>query len=156
MNSSLFLKLCHATSVALGCADKDALGNSHTINVDGVNMALFFEEHFAPDHILCYIDVGQLPAFRREEILERILAINLLTATKTSGVYGLDQARDSLIFVQHFISPELLSGEKLAKILSSYSVHSISIKQNLLDPNNLHPLPTILADSLDQHLHHLA
>ena len=106
--------------------------------------------------ILCYIDVGQLPAFRREEILERILAINLLTATKTSGVYGLDQARDSLIFVQHFISPELLSGEKLAKILSSYSVHSISIKQNLLDPNNLHPLPTILADSLDQHLHHLA
>jgi len=156
MDSSQFLKLCHATSAALGCADKDALGNSHTINVDGVNMALFFEEHFAPDHILCYIDVGQLPAFRREEILERILAINLLTATKTSGVYGLDQARDSLIFVQHFISPELLSGEKLAKILSSYSVHSISIKQNLLDPNNLHPLPTILADSLDQHLHHLA
>ena len=156
MNSSLFLKLCHATSVALGCADNDALGNSHTIDIDGVNIALFFEEDFSPDHILCYIDIGPLPVFRREEILERILAINLLTATKTSGVYGLDQTRDSLIFVQHFVAPGLLSGEELAKILTNYSAHAISIKQNLLDPNNLRLLPTILADSLDQHLHHLA
>ena len=156
MNSSLFLKLCHATSAALGCADNDELGNSHTIDIDGVNIALFFEEDFSPDHILCYIDIGPLPVFRREEILERILAINLLTATKTSGVYGLDQTRDSLIFVQHFVAPGLLSGEELAKILTNYSAHAISIKQNLLDPNNLRPLPTILADSLDQHLHHLA
>jgi hypothetical protein len=156
MDSSQFLKLCRATSVALGYADNDALGNSHTIDIDGINIALFYEEHFSPDHILCYIDIGPLPVFRREEILERILAINLLTATKTSGVYGLDQARDSLIFVQHFASPELLCGDELAKILTTYSAHAISLKQNLLDPNNLRPLPALLADSLNQHLHHLA
>ena len=117
MNHSQFLKLCRSTSAALDCVDVDELGNTNSIDVDGVNMALFFDEYFAPDHILFYIDIGPLPVFRREEILERILAINLLTATKTSGVYGLDQARDSLVFVQHFESPELLSGEVLADIL---------------------------------------
>ncbi len=94
MNHSQFIELCRSTSSALGCIDIDALGVTNSIDVDGVNMALFFDEDFAPDHILCYIDIGPLPAFRREEILERILAINLLSATKTSGVYGLDQPRD--------------------------------------------------------------
>jgi hypothetical protein len=156
MNHSQFLKLCRSTSTALGCIDIDALGITNSIDVDGVNMALFFDEDFAPDHILCYIDIGPLPPFRREEILERILAINLLTATKTSGVYGLDQARDSLVFVQHFASPELLSGEVLAEILKGYSTHVSSLKQNLLDPDNLRPVPNILAESLGDHVQNLA
>ena len=156
MNHSQFLKLCRSTSAALDCVDIDELGNTNSIDVDGVNMALFFDEDFAPDHILCYIDIGPLPPFRREEILERILAINLLTATKTSGVYGLDQARDSLIFAQHFMSPDLLSGEELAEILKGYSSHANSLKQNLLDPDNLLPIPNILAESLGNHVQNLA
>jgi hypothetical protein len=156
MNHSQFLKLCRRTSVALDCVDVDELGNTNSIDVDGVNMALFFDEDFAPDHILCYIDIGPLPPFRREEILERILAINLLTATKTSGVYGLDKARDSLIFAQHFMSPDLLSGEELAEILKGYSSHANSLKQNLLDPDNLRPIPNILSESLGNHLQNLA
>jgi len=156
MNRSQFLKLCRSTSRAIGCIDIDALGITNSIDVDGVNMALFSDEDFAPDHILCYIDIGPLPPFRREQILERILAINLMTATKTSGVYGLDQARDSLIFVQHFTSPNLLSGEVLAEILKGYSTHANSLKQNLLDPDNLLPIPNILAESLSDHVQHLA
>ena len=156
MNHSQFLKLCRSTSAALDCVDVDELGNTNSIDVDGVNMALFFDEYFAPDHILFYIDIGPLPVFRREEILERILAINLLTATKTSGVYGLDQARDSLVFVQHFESPELLSGEVLADILKGYSKHASGLKQNLLDPDNLRPVPNILAESLGDHVQNLA
>jgi hypothetical protein len=156
MIHSQFLKLCRSTSAALDCVDIDELGNTNSIDVDGVNIALFFDEDFAPDHILCYIDIGPLPPFRREEILERILAINLLTATKTSGVYGLDQARDSLIFAQHFMSPDLLSGEELAEILKGYSSHANSLKQNLLDPDNLLPIPNILAESLGNHVQNLA
>lgn len=156
MNHSQFLELGRNTSAALGCINIDALGITNSIDVDGVSMALFFDEDFAPNHILCYIDIGPLPAFRREEILERILAINLLTANKTSGVYGLDQGRDSLVFVQHFISPELLSGEELADILKGYSTHAKSLKQNLLDPDNLHSVSDILAESLGDHVQNLA
>ena len=59
-------------------------------------------------------------------------------------------------FVQHFVSAELLSGEVLADILKGYSTHASSLKQNLLDPDNLHPVPNILAESLGDHVQNLA
>ncbi|MEO0318813.1 MAG: hypothetical protein RL404_2490 [Pseudomonadota bacterium] len=149
MDQTGFRNLCRAASVALGCADPDALGSTNTIDLAGTQIGLFFDEDMTPDRIFCYIDVGQLPATGREAILERILALNLLTATKTAGIYGLDQGTDSLIFVQHFIYPELMSGDDLAGILQGYSEHAGSLRQNLLDPSNLRPVPEILADSLN-------
>lgn len=156
MEQEGFLALCRATSIALGSKDADALGNTHAIDIDGVHMALFFDEDFAPDRILCYIDIGHLPRTGREEIMARILALNLLTATKTAGVYGLDQGTDSLIFVQHFIFPELLDGAEFAAILQGYSAHANSLKQNLLDPANLRPVPDMLAESFSSSLQKLA
>ena len=156
MDREEFLTLCRSTSEALGCANPDALGLTNTIELNGTHMALFFDEDMTPDRIFCYIDVGKLPAHGREAILERILALNLLTATKTAGIYGLDQGTDSLIFVQHFIYPELMTGEDLAEILQGYSAHAQQLKQNLLDPSNLRPVPDILADSLNAGTQHLA
>ena len=46
MNHSQFLKLCRSTSTALGCIDIDSLSITNSIDVDGVNMALFFDEDF--------------------------------------------------------------------------------------------------------------
>ena len=149
MDQSDFLNLCRAASIALGCADPDALGRTHTIDLAGTHIGLFFDEDMTPDRIFCYIDVGPLPATGREAVLERILAINLLTATKTAGIYGRDQGTDSLLFVQHFIDPEMMSGDDLAEILRSYSEHAGSLRHNLLDPANLRPIPEILADSLN-------
>ncbi len=149
MDQTEFMALCHSTSLELECKDPDALGKTNIIDVDGVRIGLFFDEDMAPDRILCYIDIGKLPAFDREQILERILAINLLTGSKTSGVYGLDQQSDTLIFVQQFLYPELMTGEDLAEILQGYSEHALSLKQNLLDPSNLLPVPEILANSFN-------
>jgi hypothetical protein len=156
MDQTEFMALCHACSVELGCKDADALGNTNIIDVDGVRIGLFFDEDMAPDRILCYIDIGKLPIVGREEILERILALNLLTGSKTAGVYGLDQASDTLIFVQQFLYPELMSGTDLAEILQGYSSHAISLKKNLLDPSNLLPVPEILANSFNAGLQALA
>lgn len=156
MDQTEFLALCHSTSVLLGCKDADALGNTNIINIDGVRIGLFFDEDMAPDRILCYIDIGLLPVVGREEILERILALNLLTGSKTAGVYGFDQQSDTLIFVQQFLYPELMSGADLADILQGYSTHALSLKQNLLDPSNLLPVPEILANSFNAALSTLA
>lgn len=149
MDQTEFIALCHSTSIELGCEDADALGKTNIIDVDGVRIGLFFDEDMAPDRIQCYIDIGKLPIVGREEILERILALNLLTGSKTSGVYGLDQQSDTLIFVQQFLYPELMTGEDLADILQDYSTHALSLQQNLLDPSNLLPVPEILANSLN-------
>lgn len=156
MDQTEFMALCHSTSLELECKDPDALGKTNIIDVDGVRIGLFFDEDMAPDRILCYIDIGKLPAFGREEILERILAINLLTGSKTSGVYGLDQQSDTLIFVQQFLYPELMTGEDLADILQGYSTHALSLQENLLDPSNLQPVPEILANSLNTDLQTMA
>lgn len=156
MDQTEFRALCYSTSVELGCKDADALGNTNIIDVEGVRIGLFFDEDMASDRILCYIEIGKLPLVRREEILERILAINLLTGSKTSGVYGLDQQSDTLIFVQQFLYPELMTGEDLAGILQGYSSHALSLQHNLLDPSNLLPVPEILANSLNAGLQAMA
>lgn len=150
MDQTYFTTLCRSASIALSCKDADALGNTNSITVNGVRIGLFFNEDMAPDRIVCYIDIGKLPVINREDILERVLALNLLTATKTAGVYGLDQSTDSLIFIQHFMYPELMTGDVLADILQGYSAHAISLKDNLLDPSNLMPVPEMLERSFDQ------
>ncbi len=156
MDQNDFRQLCRAASVLLHCDDPDALGTTNLIDIDGVRIALFFDEELAPDRILCYVDIGKLPVLGREEILERVLTLNLLTATKTSGVYGFEPKSDTLIFVQHFLFPELMSGEELYRILQGYSDHANSLRQHLLDPDNSTPVPDMLARSFDARSHGIA
>ena len=86
-----FQQLCRDTCIALNYPDSDTLGSSNQITLDGVDIGLFFDDLEMNDRLVCYVDIGEVPAVDREEILARMLAINLLTGTKVSGVYGLDR-----------------------------------------------------------------
>ncbi len=153
MDQSDFKALCRSASILLHREDPEALGNTHVIDIDGVRIGLFFDEVLAPDRILTYIDIGKLPVSGREEIMARVLSLNLLTATKTSGVYGFDSQSDTLIFVQHLLFPELMTGEDLSRILQGYSDHANTLRENLLDPGNGEPAPNMLARSFDVRSH---
>lgn len=124
MDQEGFEKLCRDTGTALNAPDINALVSQQQITVNGIDIGIFFDEFSASDRIVCYVDIGKLPDTGREEILARVLAINILTGTKTSGVYGLDPQRDHLIFVQHFLYPDMLTGDSLATILQNYSEHA--------------------------------
>ncbi len=149
MDQASFEQLCRDTGVALNHPEPDTLAARQQISIDGVDVGLFFDEFDAADRIICYIDIGRLPEENREEILARMLAINLLTGTKTAGVYGLDPQRDHIIFVQHFLYPEMLTGESLADILQGYGRHARYARQTLLDAANTTPLPELLSRSFD-------
>lgn len=149
MDQAKFKALCRATCVVLDFPDPEVLSETSIIEIDGVRIGLFFDEATAPDKIICYIDIGTLPVVEREEILGRLLSINLLTGTKTAGVYALDLQTDNVIFVQHFMFPDLMSGDELAGILQAYSVHAANLKQSLLNPDNHQPLSDMLARSFD-------
>lgn len=149
MDQASFEQLCRDTGVALNHPEPDALASRQQITIDGVDIGLFFDEFDAADRIVCYLDIGKLPDGDREEVLERMLAINLLTGTKTAGVYGLDPQRDHIIFVQHFLYPDMLTGESLADILQAYSRHALSARASLLDASNTTPLPELLARSFE-------
>jgi len=150
MDQTAFEQLCRDTCFALNEPDINALQSRHQIAVDGVDIAVFFDAINVEDRIACYIDIGEVPHIDREEILERILAINLLSGTKTSGVYGLDRIRDKIIFVQHFLYPDLLTGEIFAEILLGYSAHAKNARNTFLDVFNTSPLTDLLEQSLQQ------
>lgn len=148
MDDESFEQLCRETCAALNLSDINSLSSTNQITIDGVNIGVFFNADDIEDRVICYIDIGSLPDHDREEILERILAINLISGSKTSGVYGLDRQNNRIIFVQHFLYPELLSGEIFAEILRAYAGHARSARTTLLDPTNTSPLPELLEQSL--------
>jgi hypothetical protein len=64
-------------------------------------------------------------------------------------VYGLDEKTDTVIFVQHFLYPDLMTEVELADLLDAYSKHANYLRTTLLDPNNHQALPDILERSFD-------
>lgn len=149
MDQNEFSRLCRATAHLLHAADPDACSRSGILEVNGVRAGLFFDELSAPDRFVCYMDVGTLPPDHREDIAARLLSINLLTGTKTAGVYGLDEKTDTVIFVQHFLYPDLMTEVELADLLDAYSKHANYLRTTLLDPNNHQVLPDLLERSFD-------
>lgn len=133
MNRASFEQLCRDTCAALDHADPASFISTNQIRIDDINIGLFFDEFDMNDRLVCYVDIGELPDIEREEILERMLAMNLLTGTKVSGVYGLDLQRDCIVFVQHFLYPDLLDGAELAEILQSYAQHAKGVQLTLMN-----------------------
>jgi hypothetical protein len=143
-----FQQLCRDTCVALNYPDSDALGSTNQISLDGIDIGIFFDDLEMNDRLVCYVDIGELPEDDREEVLERMLAINLLTGTKVSGVYGLDRQRNCIVFIQHFLYPDMLSGQELAEILTSYAKHAKAARQTLMNSTRTDSLSELLESSL--------
>ena len=143
-----FQQLCRDTCVALNYPDSDALGSTNQISLDGIDIGIFFDDLEMNDRLVCYVDIGELPEDDREEVLERMLAINLLTGPKVSGVYGLDRQRNCIMFIQHFLYPDMLSGQELAEILTSYAKHAKAARQTLMNSTRTDSLSELLESSL--------
>jgi hypothetical protein len=148
MDEESFQQLCRDVCASLDLSDIDELEVNHQITLEGVDIGLFYDPFDVKDRIVCYIDIGHVPDIDSEEILEKILAINLLSGSKTSGVYGLDRSKNKIIFVQHFLFPELLTGEILAEIFRGYAQHAKSAQKTFLDVFNNAPLSDLLEQSL--------
>jgi hypothetical protein len=143
-----FSALCRATSLALQVEDTEKLFSAGEIDIDDIAFGIFFEPDIAPDRILCYIDLGAIPDEGREDIFSRLLSLNVISGTKTSGVYGIDKDGENALFVQHFMYPELLSGEQFALILKSYAFHAKTLQTTILNPAYMDSTEEALRHSL--------
>lgn len=135
MDQEGFRELCRATSLALQVEDTENLFSSGQIDIDDVAFGIYFEPEIAPDRTLCYIDLGPIPAEGREDVFSRLLKLNVISGTKTAGVYGLTDDGENALFIQHFTYPELLSGEQFALIIKSYAFHAKTLQMTVLDPD---------------------
>jgi hypothetical protein len=143
-----FSALCRATSLALQVEDTEKLFSAGEIDIDDIAFGIFFEPDIAPDRILCYIDLGAIPDEGRDDIFSRLLSLNVISGTKTSGVYGIDKDGENALFVQHFMYPELLSGEQFALILKSYAFHAKTLQTTILNPAYMDSTEEVLRHSL--------
>ena len=148
MDQEGFRELCRATSLAFQINDTEKLFNSGQIDIDDIALGIYFEPEIAPDRILCYIDLGSIPAGGREDIFSRLLKLNVISGTKTAGVYGLTDEGENALFIQHFMYPDLLSGEQFALILKSYAFHAKTLQVTVLDPTYRESTEEALRQSL--------
>jgi hypothetical protein len=131
MKETEYRSLCRQLSVALQQPDVDALGEQGRIEVDGVEIALFFDEQTNPDMLFCYVDMGAIPEMSRTEIYEQLLAMNLLSGSKTNGVYSLDPSSGNALFVVHFMHPDTLDAAQLAEAFQVYATQTNSLRAML-------------------------
>lgn len=131
MTETEFKSLCRHLSRSLGQTDCEALGESGRIQMEGVDIALFFDEQDSPDVLYCYVDMGPIPEESRLAAWEQLLVMNLLSGAKTNGVYSLDPASGHGLFVVHFMLPEKLDPETLAAAFRIYAQQAKAFQASL-------------------------
>ncbi len=127
-----YKELCRATSASLNLDDLEQLGNEGFLEKDGIRVALFFDEEIVADRLFCYVDLGPIEEEFRLLAYERLLTLNLLSGTKTSGVYTIDPASGNAIFCIHLMHPEHLDGDVLAGMVGDYIHRALELQKTLL------------------------
>lgn len=131
MTETEFKSLCRHLSRSLGQTDCERLGASGRIQIEGIDIALFFDEQDSPDVLYCYVDMGPIPEDSRLAAWEQLLVMNLLSGAKTNGVYSLDPASGHGLFVVHFMLPEKLDPETLAAAFRIYAQQARAFQASL-------------------------
>jgi len=131
MKETEYRSLCREVSSALQQPDIESLGEDGHIEIDGVDIALFFDEDVNPDMLFCYVDMGPVPEAARTEIYGQLLTMNLLSGAKTNGVYSLDPTSGNALFVVHFMQPETLDAAQLAEAFQIYATQTNSLRMML-------------------------
>ena len=132
MNYQQYRDLCRSASVSLGLDNLDQLANDGFMEKDGIRIAVFFDEEIVSDRIFCYVDLGPIAEEGRTRTFERLLTLNLLSGTKTSGVYTLDPSSGNAVFCVHLMNPDRLNGDELAGMLDAYVARAINLQKTLL------------------------
>ena len=132
MNFQQYKELCRSASLHLGLEDPDILASQGYMEKDGIRLALFFDDEIISDRLICYVDLGPIADEHKTKIFERLLTLNLLSGTKTSGVYTIDPSSGNAVFCVHMMSPETIEGDELAGMLDAYICRAIELQKTLL------------------------
>ncbi len=132
MDHQGFLSLCRDVSLLLELPDPDRLGNEGYLEHEGIRLALFHDPDIIDDRLFCYVDIGPVDEASRPRIFERLLTLNLLSGSKTSGVYALDPGSGNVIFCVHIMQPDRLDAQQLADMLRAYVERALNLQHSVL------------------------
>lgn len=129
MNQSSFRDLCRETSALMGIEDIDLLGTEGYLEIASVPIAVIFDEDFMPDRIFCYVDIGPVEDLQRLRVYENLLELNLLSGTKTQGVYSIDPSSRHVIFAVQLMDPDAMHPKKFMHQLEIYSKQALRLQE---------------------------
>ena len=156
MDANGFTSLCRSIIGKISDAEINISEGACELKINGVDISLFFNPLLASDRMHCFVDIGTVPAIGREAIFVELLSMNLISSTKTSGVFGFDRESEKLIFVQQIIYPDLMDPDELATILAEYSIQAHHLRQTLLETENPHSLSSAFSQSFQTNASFLA
>ena len=133
MKAFNFHEICQDASVALGLENSMAMYEGDPFNIDGIGVSLFYDESVASDRMFCYVDLGTIPREGRENVLEGLLKLNLISGAKTNGVYGYDEESKHAMFAVQLANPQEIDGDSLANALKIYATMARATRDAMLN-----------------------
>lgn len=127
-----FGDLCRALCTALQVRDINSLSTKGRVQVDGIPIGLCFDQSSAPDQIFCYADLGPIEPALQLTAYEHLLTLNLLSASKTSGYYGLEPLTGHAVFTVILTAPDSIEPRSLAQQLRGYAEQAHRLRGTLL------------------------
>ncbi|MDB5821969.1 MAG: hypothetical protein JWR21_673 [Herminiimonas sp.] len=132
MDIAQFENLCHAICVKLTLQDPHQIRDHGRLNLDGVDIGLFFDEDIDPDHVSCYVDLGEIAKGKRQDIYEHLLIMNVVGGSRERGVFAIDPASRNAVLLSRLRPPATEAATKLAATLRRYVDAALQIREGLL------------------------
>lgn len=134
MTDYQFRTLLIEVSRALGHEDLHRLADLREAPIDGVPTRLLFDAVGAPQRLVLHFDLGPIPEPQVPVALERLLRLNLLSGSKTTGVYALEPFGWQATYAVHFFDLEQRSPVALAAALREHAASAQAAQQLMLAP----------------------
>ena len=86
---------------ALGLADPQGLADRRQARIDELPVHLHFDAALHPERLVLQVELGEIPSPQRALALERLMRLNLLSGSKTTGVFALAPFGWQLLYAVH-------------------------------------------------------
>lgn len=133
MTESEFKDLCRDASRALEIEEVDALGEYGRLELDEMEIAVFFNEELAPDRLFVYLDVGPMDEEQREQTMENLMTLNFLIGSRNEGVFGIDPSSGHILMIMHVPLSEVPTGDMLAEAFRIYTAQALSVRKSVVE-----------------------
>lgn len=126
---------------ALGLTDAHALADRHETVIDGLPLHLHADSTQQGDRWVLHIEVGEVPELRWALALERLMRLNLMSGSKTTGVFALAPFGRQVVYAVHLFDLAQHTPAQVAAGLRRHVDHARAALDLLHAPDGGPPRP---------------
>lgn len=119
---------------ALGLADPQRLADQRQAVIDGLNLHLVFDAVQHPERVLLHVELGEIPPQQLPLALERLMRLNLLSGSKTTGVFALAPFGTQALYAVHLFDLQRRTPAAVADGLRQHLAQALAAQALMLAP----------------------